>query len=1202
MVLRFTCPCGAPYALADHLAGRTFQCTQCNRSLKIGAPAPPRPAQGAPARDPNALMASMEWGAQATPQQQAGPPARPAPGRRQPPQQKKPEVESYELAPDPDEEPEEGLWNSLEDEEAPPPPKGRKGARSSGRHTVDKVRDRAKRRTSSRTGRQGSGVGRKSSSRTGRQGSGVGRRASSRSGRVRDPEELSRACPVCEATIARVAVECPNCGVSLRGPSAADQLKETVLPILKPVVGLAALAGIVFYVYTTVTKDKKPPGRRKGKVAVATPNSDDDGGAKTTAAKTSPDKTGQKTGDGEKTGAPAKKTSKTEPQAKTTEKTEKTARRPKDPQDPPPRKNGEAGISRGGSQVQAIVPDGPLEQDFKKLRDAKGFAETQQAIKALAGKQDLLKYLKRAMTSEDEVYLLRLHRVNLRRGDAERRKQAILASLKKDANLYLLYTVLVALELDGDGLREELLKIPYRSRSAPARALADAVLDGSKPSSNLIDPLRSALKDAKGTAKALTAILLAMAGDGVNILAGVECLNHPLAVVQKLGRAGLKRVSAGSGPAADAGVGEWRTWARAYQPLRTLLAKACADLPSNVEGKPTIGEISAAKRKLIEKGGAVLGAIATFMHDLRSRTPTAAQALGDIIARTAGPDSVEQLTAILNAIDSGRSSQTTVPILVGCLTAGDAKVAKPAVEAMMRTSAPISDHLKLPDLQRPPAESDLKPLVEYVRALGTKRAWKGWSLLAAFRSKAAESVVLGKGDEAGEAQHRRLIAARLGSPKVERALRKMAEGGAATAGLADPERAATLLGRTGTSAAVAALVKMLLAKPTVDRARAFGFIAAPNDLRKVRKLVESTEDPSVGATLFKVFRDVGGKTAGAALGRRFKRKDDPLRTILTQHVLALGAPGARAEVIKVFEDWKKRKFKQPHPGIERVRQLARCGKPADGVFLNSLIAESKLSLWDGRQVLFAMGEIGYKQGAGMLVGYIVRDHNMRDIASVTLALLGATDAVKDMEAISREKRTTQRATPEDTTVVASMAFLDAKQGGKLAAQFVPALIPRDDPTAVVGIAYALALAGDQKALRELGSTPRAGIRAATAMGIGWAALAVDEPFTTPEVLEDLRVDPVPKVRAEAAVARAYLKLEGAAQDLGNSLVFVGTEDLDYKRIGDTNMARLASTSTLQTLRQAIWHAFSVVSKKGFPYREGFSEGRRRELERLMRKR
>ncbi len=40
-VLRFTCQCGTPYTLADHLAGRTFRCTKCNATITIPAAGPP---------------------------------------------------------------------------------------------------------------------------------------------------------------------------------------------------------------------------------------------------------------------------------------------------------------------------------------------------------------------------------------------------------------------------------------------------------------------------------------------------------------------------------------------------------------------------------------------------------------------------------------------------------------------------------------------------------------------------------------------------------------------------------------------------------------------------------------------------------------------------------------------------------------------------------------------------------------------------------------------------------------------------------------------------------------------------------------------------------------------------------------------------------------------------------------------------------
>ncbi|RMG13926.1 MAG: hypothetical protein D6731_11050, partial [Planctomycetota bacterium] len=233
MVLRFHCPCGAPYALADHLAGRTFKCTQCRRTLKIGTPAPAPP----PPVDP-ALEASLEWSSEFVRPRAQEPGLRPESGR-QPAVARPPDDAPLELAPDPDEE---GLDHSLDpDEEGPAaPPAGPR--RSSGRQRALRSSQgrRALGRSSDRLARRGaSGVRRGL-----RSSSGAGRAA--RRPAREDPAAHSKQCPVCEQTIARIARECPNCGVRFPGSGGAKETLGRVVPFLGPaVLGLGVLVALV---------------------------------------------------------------------------------------------------------------------------------------------------------------------------------------------------------------------------------------------------------------------------------------------------------------------------------------------------------------------------------------------------------------------------------------------------------------------------------------------------------------------------------------------------------------------------------------------------------------------------------------------------------------------------------------------------------------------------------------------------------------------------------------------------------------------------------------------------------------------------------------------------------------------------------------------------------------------------------------------
>src|SRR5690606_16068338 len=114
-------------------------------------------------------------------------------------------------------------------------------------------------------------------------------------------------------------------------------------------------------------------------------------------------------------------------------------------------------------------------------------------------------------------------------------------------------------------------------------------------------------------------------------------------------------------------------------------------------------------------------------------------------------------------------------------------------------------------------------------------------------------------------------------------------------------------------------------------------------------------------------------------------------------------------------------------------------------------------------------------------------------------------------------------------------------------------------------------------LRPLTRAGEARVRAAAARGIALAALSQKEGIPALPVLDDLRVDPAPEVRAEAAVARGVLCLEGAARDVVVALA--GPEEaLDavgrgYGSAGAhaaSLLSSLAATEDLSSLRHALW--------------------------------
>jgi hypothetical protein len=91
----------------------------------------------------------------------------------------------------------------------------------------------------------------------------------------------------------------------------------------------------------------------------------------------------------------------------------------------------------------------------------------------------------------------------------------------------------------------------------------------------------------------------------------------------------------------------------------------------------------------------------------------------------------------------------------------------------------------------------------------------------------------------------------------------------------------------------------------------------------------------------------------------------------------------------------------------------------------------------------------------------------------------------------------------------------------------------------------------------------------------------------------------PRVRAEAAVAAAYLRVEGASLDLALA-ASMADEILTVDR-RPALVGVLAATAMNKTLRAAIWYAWNALEKgDGLVLRDGLGLGRVLEREREMR--
>ena len=1131
MALRFTCPCGAPYALADEMAGRTVQCTRCQRQIKIAAPAPPAAPNQAD------LASSMAWGA-----------APPGPSGGASPS-------GLDLAP--------GVGVSGEGHVLPedPPAPPRRATSGSGRAGPSR--------------RAPSGSGRASDR----------RRGAKRGGRP-DPAAHSRSCPVCDEVIARIAAECPNCGVVLRGPSQAAQVAAAVKGWLAPAAGVLLLVGAIVYATNHLGASGPPPqvARRP-----AAPSPQRDGSPTPPERPVEPPEP-------EAGGPVAEPVGEVEPAARPGE-AEPPDRAPPSPDPSEPAEDGDgAGPALpelpATPAARAAIPDGPLAPLFEQLRDADD-SDVPRLLDELAAADGVEAAASAAAESDDDLYRLRVHRLRLRLGDEAARRERITASLREDGHGLLLETTLAALAMDADGFRAALGRLAYHPRSLLSRALADAMLDGASPGDSLYAEVVSAHRSGDPTSRRVAAPLALWCGDLGSLEATLAVLDHPSPILQELARRALLHASAGFGP--EAGDSDaWRRWgAEVGPPVASLVAASDPSTPA--------GERARACAALAGRGADLLTTLAIFMRDRRSRSDEGADLVGRLLARVAGPRDGAAIERVLDGIERAKPGRAA-PLLIGALLAADAAIA-PAVARRYLTLEPPPLDLGdwAPDLQEAPPDEALAALWDFARSRSRKERHQVYALLGSLRSARLAAVVLA--NEREDEPVRQTVMARLGDGRVEEAVLAVAlEAGPQVAGLGGPTVAYALLGKAGTSAAaLPGLLKLLKEEPfELAAVQALRRLVGPDDAKKLRKALAATEHRGRGGVLCEALADLGSKADADALAKKADAEGSDLARKALLELARMGAPRGRALVLEAFERFVQTGGER-RPGIDAVRRLARCGVAEDGAYLRKLLelGADRSKTYFG-EVILALGEVGDRSALGVIEGYCFRGHDLRAPTAVALAVLEAKDRADRLRATALAEDAPAKARDEDAVVVAALAALVGSKARDVAEAYVEGALARTSegvgPTAV---AYALTLAEHAEGLARLAAAPSPRTRADVARGVAWAALT--RTIAAPAVLERLRFDPDAVVRAEAAVARGYLAQPEAARDIALALTWAAPHlDAAAARHAATPLGRLAAVEDLATLRAALWDAYRVATRKGMAYREGLGEGRRREVEREIR--
>ncbi|MCO5165891.1 MAG: hypothetical protein M9894_05930 [Planctomycetes bacterium] len=1206
MVLRFSCPCGAPYTLADHLAGRTFTCTACGVVLKIGAPATP-PAAPPPSSD--ALAASMEWSSEQRRPSGLGATAEPAlrpldeeerrgaSGRQARPAADAPLALADEVEGDADDEDGE----DDEDDDRPPARPRRSGSgsdlRTSGSSRLKASSPNLRTSGVTKAGDLRASAAVKGKAKDG--GSGTGRKATSGRQRGRgasddDQPRASRACPVCEAPVAAATAVCPSCGVRLKERSALERMVAGGA-WQGPVKGLVllGLAGAIGYgAWSTMSAEKRPDNRLAPVVKTTPPDRDppprppgDDGQARPTTEGTPAAST-------EATPAPTTEAA----SAPTTEAKPPDRRPPDRPSDPPPDAPGDPRPTRpdlADAEVK-IVPPGPLEADFVRLRDAPPGPALEEAIATLAGRPGVEQPLLQASASLDRTYRLRVHRARLAAGDAAARRRTIEASLKGDLGVPLVYTVVAALELDPEGLRAPLLALSYDPPDALAgKAWAEAAIERTRPRDGALAALAHAFEHGDEEVQRLLAPALALGGDGAALARCAEALAHPSAPVRALALTGLQAIAAGTGPGGD-DPAAWREWIASYAPMRELLMRACAE-PADV------ATAAAARRELLEAARQAIPALPVFMQDRAARTAAAGAAIGDLLALGGQPGDAPALRTVLAALGIDRADQGGVHIIRGALLACDDAVAEEAAAAVIRGAARVEDAAALlPDLLRPAGARTQEALGEWARSLEGPRAAAARLVAAGFRCGWLEPWLLeqSQADRAG----RGAVGARLASTKVERALLDALEGKQAPAAFQHVTEVHAALVDLGTETAAERLLKLALAdNPPADVLRTLSHLGDARHGRRLKRQVETCADWSQGGAYFDAYARLLGVEAAASLARRAK-EEDALKNLARPLLVRLGGPHAREHARRPFEALTGRPD-QRVPTMDEVIAFSRAAAPQDAeLFKRLLINFDQLLPSTQRQVLLGMGLLGLRDGVMYAEGYVRDGHPERATGAVTLALLGARASAPRLKEVALQGKNPDSHDPSNALIVAALAALSPEDGREVARRYVPACRRRAPEEVTVAVAFALARAEDDEGLRPLVGDPDVRVRAATARGIALAALSRREGIAALPVLEALRHDPAPEVRAEAAVARGLLGLPGAARDIVVALSG-RAEHIDVTgrgyggptKDGPSHLAYLAATEDLTSLRHALWVAHAACTPGGGAFRPDLGRGRQREL-------
>ncbi len=1249
MPIRFKCQCGTPYTLADQLAGRTFKCTKCEATITLPSLGPPSPAAPQAYMPPSAKYITGDapkWGSSginpAT--TDSGPdlkipssdvvdaanydlmdaptmdpdrdqPGKPKKGKKKTTNQRP--AETFEL---PDQ-------IELMPEDAPTADPDRddvllaKAALEPVPDDADVFKSDEKKKKKKKKGAKG----------------GASDRISAKKRSSAETSSYAMECPACSETIARSATECPSCGVPFTGKKRGLGAREKqILSGLAALAGgIVLLVGVVFVVKMLHDDTASGTGPVKKPLAKGRNPFVPESFVKLPPEATNRDEPGAKKVDPPKPDGQAKPV---EPKPATPTEAPKVDPAKDEPGRPVP------------PPATEPFPDGPHKAAVLALRDAPDLAAVERAARELGAADGFADAAGAYMKAAEAPLRGRITRALLAQGSADAKKAALSVAWRSDDIEVLLPAIEVSAELEGqDGLLQRIDGLRGRSRDtaivgeAYARCLVTP--ETAVPEGVAVSAAKAVAEKDKELGAHLAPVLLA-GGEGEGLALAPDALAARSPLVRKAVLHGLETFLGRKGekdPVADpeGARAEWTGIVGGYAPLRDKLAKACDEGLARGITAEQLAVIVDARLDLMAHRKEALAALPIFVKDSAAHSAAAGAALAELIPRFAQGVEKESAKTLNDVIDAlGEDARVAAPgIIEGCLRACDHDCAAAAARALDKGIVGFQDAAAFPDLidPAPPPRTTLDS--QDPNAVIAAALFRG-------DGKAVEKLAFSckKADAADEALARlgshetekRLLQACVGKEKLPQGVEPFATlTDCATKGYAQELKTLLTSGKDfdhiayenlartvdKSCAPSDALVLVKLAELGRDRGDAF----CANYAYSAAKAAGSSDSHETRNAIYQAIKALD-KQAKATVKPKGKDPAPPpaatgavdVRALVARALPETNADPVHDDGVATFEKWLgELKVARTPPLVPADEDLNHFLRTVHGTSLtrDQALAKSLLdvsgAVLPGEQERFKTFAYRYLErvgGAGIEIARMeVTAANTaltarRGEAAVVLGRskdAGSLDALKQVVDVLCDKK---HFLPTDAGVPAGIALIDPKEGGTAAVRL---LSQEKAPIEVrEGCFFALAKSGDGEDLKALGEwarKPDPDVRAHVARGIACAVRSPGGAGGVGAVLERLRIDPSPLVRAEAAIA--YME---EAHDSGSLLEgALALDPADKKLLDRARGGILAAAATGDSgdvsLFLDLCRAYDHAAKEHrLEARPVMSQGRIREIIRLAR--